>query len=631
MGVLKRYAVLLCYSLYGLYAVAICVVCLVVGGTLAVMARRLKTRRVIVRTTLQIMFFMAAMPYRVDGLKRLPDGPSIVIANHRSYLDGFILLAALPPRFSPVIKHEIAEIPFIGWFLKHVGARFVAREPAARAGGDTLALLGAIESGESLAIFPEGTFSTDVGLLPFRGGAFFLAAKANVPIVPLAIEGTRIILPEIRVLPWPGTLRVRIFDAVTADGTEREDAVRLRDRVETMLAEQLEPQAPVRPENTPSLEYYRKVLAGRTLPLAFVDLDVMERNLRAILQSNGNKPLRLDARAMPCTVILQRVMRSNARFHGVICATVDEAIGLAGVHNLADVLVAYPTVQTEVLARACAAIAGAHALTLTVDATSHVQALAAAATKVRVIVPVCVEIDMSVSGPALEGPGRRSAIRTIEDLVKLVTIIDEYPELRFRGVLTYDNQRNHLAEWLASEGSQIDTSLSARNAQRLNERRHALAEALRVAGHGDALVNCGGAGRMVFNAAHSAVTEITVGALLFGLDPEDPSDTPAAVCATEIIRQPGPDLYACLGIGGGSPRLDDPMLLPRPYLPHGARLDGLYGVGEGQLPIRYAGRLKIGDMVFLRPTTMRELCMYFDRLHLIQAGAVVDEVSTYRV
>lgn len=418
---------------------------------------------------------------------------------------------------------------------------------------------------------------------------------------------------------------------MTADRTDREDAVHLRDRVETLMSERLEPEAQVRPENTPSPEYYRKVLAGRTLPLAFIDLDVMERNLRAILENNGNKPLRLDARAMPCTALLQRVMRSNARFHGVICATADEAIELAGVHNLADVMVAYPSVQTEVLARACAAIADERALTLTVDSTAHVEALAAAATQADVTVPVCVEIDMSVATPGLEGQGRRSAIRTIGDLVKLVKIIDDSPKLRFRGVLTYDNQRNHLVEWLASGGAKIDTSLSSRNADRLNARRHALADALHAAGHDDALINCGGAGRMVFNAAHSAVTEITVGALLFGLDPEDPSDTPAAVCATEIIRKPGRDVYACLDIGGASPRVGDPTLLPRPYLPHGARLDELHGVGKGQLPIRYAGRLRIGDMVFLRPTSMRELCTRFSHLCLIQAGAVVDEVSTYRV
>lgn len=54
-----------------------------------------------------------------------------------------------------------------------------------------------------------------------------MAAKAKVPIVLLATDGTRIVLPEVRFLPWPGRLRIRVFDAVTADGMDREDAIRL--------------------------------------------------------------------------------------------------------------------------------------------------------------------------------------------------------------------------------------------------------------------------------------------------------------------------------------------------------------------------------------------------------------------
>jgi 1-acyl-sn-glycerol-3-phosphate acyltransferase len=631
MKKLKQSMIVFIYSIYGIYAAAMSVVCLLVGGVIALVMPSLGLRRLVARWTLRILFFLSAMPYRRKGLGALPDEPCVVIANHRSYLDGLALIAALPPHFSAVIKHEMAEVPVIGWFLRRIGCRFVEREPAISAGKDTRDLLEALEAGESLAIFPEGTFSTDAGMLPFRDGAFYLAAKTSSPVVPVAIDGARKILPEGRFLPWPGRLSVRVFSAIHADGSDRAAAGRLRDRAQTVLSDRLEPHPAARSRSKHDYAYYHDIFSGHPLPLSYLDLDLLERNIRSILDRSGGKKLRVDARMLQCPGIIQRVMRSNTRFHGVKCSTVDEAVRLLKLDDLSDMLVAYPTVQSKALDQVCTAIEEGREITLTVDSPPHLDDLSRAATRVGVSVPLCVEFDMSIARAGLKGPGRRSPIRSIESLLRLVQLIDDKPGVHFRGVLTYDTQRNHFAEWMSSDGDRSDNPLSERNADRLRANRQDMVEALQAHGHDDILVNCGGIGSMAFNASDASVTEITVGAALFGLDPKDNLDIPAAGYAAEIMRRPDEDRYACLVGGHTASHLGGPDILPQPFLPHGARLDELHGSGEAQLPIRYSGRLDIGDMVFLHPGNTNELCERFSHLQLVQNGAIVGQAETYRL
>ena len=627
---LRRTSEVLLYSVDGVYAVVVCCACLLVGGLVMIILPSLVLRRVAARWTLRALFVLAAMPYRIDGLGHLRHTPCIVIANHRTYLDGLVLIAALPAHFSAVIKHEVSEVPVVGWFLRHIGCRFVTREPVLAAGRDTRDLPQALQAGESLAIFPEGTFSLDLGLLPFRDGAFFLAAKAHVPIVPVVIAGARKILPEGRFLPWPGRLSVHVLGEIEPGGQDREAAERLRDEAEKVLSHKLRSRPSSVSHAKHDYGYYCEAFAERPLPLSYLDLDLLEGNIRSVLERSGNKQLRLDARMLQCPQVLQRVMRSHTRFHGIKCSTVAEAVRLSQFESLSDTLVAYPTLQHSALEQACAAIADGHQITLTVDAPAHLGYLAQAAVRSGVHVPLCVEIDMSMARAELKGPGRRSAIRATDTLLKLVEAIDERAGLQFRGVVTYDTQRNHFAEWMATEGSRADATLNERNAEHVRAWRQSLAEALRAHGHDDFLFNCSGLAGMAFNAGHTAVTEITVGAALFGFDPEEPHEVPAAGYAAEVIRRTDHDRYACLVDGHAASHAADGGSLPQPYLPEGARLDALRGAGEAQLPICYAGALDLGDMIFLHPTDTGELCERFSHLLLVQDGAIVGEAETYR-
>ena len=162
------------------------------------------------------IFHLGGARLRVQGLEKLPDSPCVVAANHKSYVDGFLLCAVLPPRFRLVIKREMRPVPLIGRMLSRIGALFVEREPGKERIADVRTLLRATRAGHSLAIFPEGTFGPETGLLPFRAGAFAAAAAGRLPVVPVTIQGCRGLLPPGSKLFTPSRIDVRFLDPIQA-------------------------------------------------------------------------------------------------------------------------------------------------------------------------------------------------------------------------------------------------------------------------------------------------------------------------------------------------------------------------------------------------------------------------------
>ena len=126
------------------------------------------------------------------GSRTCPGDRACVLAvNHASYLDGVVVVAALPEPKSFVAKRELLDhwVPRI--FLKSIGTVFVDRLDAQRGVEDTGRFADAARGGQSLIVFPEGTFLRMPGLLPFRMGAFVIAAQSGVPVVPVTLRGTR--------------------------------------------------------------------------------------------------------------------------------------------------------------------------------------------------------------------------------------------------------------------------------------------------------------------------------------------------------------------------------------------------------------------------------------------------------
>jgi acyl carrier protein len=181
----------------------------------------------------------AAVPLAVRGLERLPaHRPAVLVCNHESYLDGLVLVAALPGPCTFVAKHELAAQFVAGRFLRRLGALFVERVDRRRSVEDAQQLAAAVAQGRTLLVFPEGTFGPEPGLLPFHLGAFAAAVEAGVPVVPVVLHGTRELLPYPHWWPRRAALAVEIaapLPLATRDAGFAA-AVRLRDAARGWIA-----------------------------------------------------------------------------------------------------------------------------------------------------------------------------------------------------------------------------------------------------------------------------------------------------------------------------------------------------------------------------------------------------------
>jgi len=153
----------------------------------------------------------------VRGRQRLPRGPVVFVANHTSYLDVFLLAAALPPDSRYVAKMELLNAPLIGRVLSRGGHVGVERDRPDRAVEAFREVKRILEAGEPVVFFPEATFTRAAGLRPFRLGAFRLAAEVGVPVVPVALLGSRRVLPAGVWMPRPWPVVIDIGDPIWPD------------------------------------------------------------------------------------------------------------------------------------------------------------------------------------------------------------------------------------------------------------------------------------------------------------------------------------------------------------------------------------------------------------------------------
>lgn len=156
---------------------------------------------------------MAGVRVAVEGRGLMADGQRYVImANHESGLDIPVLLTALPAslelRF--LAKKSLFEVPFLGWAMHVMGFIPVDREDRSTAAATLAQTLAEVSRGGSPLVFPEQTWTLDGRLLPFQRGGFLVALKSGLPILPVGLEGPRLVFPpEARTIsPQPVTVRI---------------------------------------------------------------------------------------------------------------------------------------------------------------------------------------------------------------------------------------------------------------------------------------------------------------------------------------------------------------------------------------------------------------------------------------
>ena len=212
----------LLFSLWAWTWVAI--VALPLWGAVVLSRTPHQTRRVIAFASRLLLGVCGARP-RVEGRDpaTLPS-PAVLVANHASFLDVLLLLAVLPPTVRFGAKAKLTRYPILGTILRRTGYVLVqrgARESAT-------ALAAAIDAGESLFVFPEGTFVRAAGVMPFRLGAFQIAAAKGVPVVPIALRGTRAVWPDETWRLRPARMAIRVGEPIVPAAADWSAMVALR-------------------------------------------------------------------------------------------------------------------------------------------------------------------------------------------------------------------------------------------------------------------------------------------------------------------------------------------------------------------------------------------------------------------
>lgn len=189
------------------------------------------------------LLWVSGVRVRVEGLEKIsPGGSYVFVANHLSYMDTPVILANMP-EFRFLAKSGLFQIPFLGTHLKTAGHIPVPRGDA-RAAVKTMTLAAQIirDRKISILIFPEGGRSHDGELAPFQEGAALIAIRAGVPLVPIALKGTREILPFGSGHVRSGTVTMRVADPIPTEQLHLRDrgaiTDQLRDRIVRMLEEQ---------------------------------------------------------------------------------------------------------------------------------------------------------------------------------------------------------------------------------------------------------------------------------------------------------------------------------------------------------------------------------------------------------
>ena len=200
-------------------------------AVLLTVLRRPAAGRRLARGAARLFLALAAMPLRAQGLENLPRAPHLLLINHTSYFDIVALTAALPPDYVFVAKRELVRQPFLHACLRGLGTLFVERHEAARSAQDVEEVVAALGGGARLALFPEGTFSRETGLKPFRMGAFVAAARAGVPVAVAGLRGCRLILRDRTWQPRHGQPEIEVGAVLRPDGADWASAVRLREAV----------------------------------------------------------------------------------------------------------------------------------------------------------------------------------------------------------------------------------------------------------------------------------------------------------------------------------------------------------------------------------------------------------------
>lgn len=211
-----------------------------IGMALAIAFRWKNLLYVLGHVGVAIGTVLAGIRTRVAGREHVPAGQAVVFcSNHESNIDPPILFRALHPRLHVLFKAELRKLPLLGKALQIGGFVPIERTSREQAMAAIDQAAESLRQGNSFLTFPEGTRSRTGALLPFKRGPFLMAIKAQVPIVPVAIQGARASMRKGSRILRPVTVSVRIGEPVETRGMTLADREKLADLVRSRVEQLL--------------------------------------------------------------------------------------------------------------------------------------------------------------------------------------------------------------------------------------------------------------------------------------------------------------------------------------------------------------------------------------------------------
>jgi 1-acyl-sn-glycerol-3-phosphate acyltransferase len=215
----------------------------IVLGTVSIVSslfdRRGYTAHACARLWSRLILDTTGVRVMVEGLNRVTPGTTyIFVSNHQSTYDIPVIFASLPFQLRIIAKESLARFPVLGWHLRRGGHLFVDRQHPDRA-GILKRWRALVSEGLSLIIFAEGTRSWDGRVARFKAGSFLLAIEAGLPVVPVAVIGTRAIMPKGRLRTEPADVMLVVHDPIPPpriDSPTIQDAKALADRVHAIVS-----------------------------------------------------------------------------------------------------------------------------------------------------------------------------------------------------------------------------------------------------------------------------------------------------------------------------------------------------------------------------------------------------------
>ena len=212
-----------------------------------------RQQHAVARLWAKIMTRLALTHVKIVHAERLHgDGPSVFACNHLSYMDTPVLFASLPFQFRILANHYLFKYPFVGWHLTRSGQVPINQSSLRSQVAGLMRGVATLKAGMPLLIFPDGSRSPDGHIRQFLSGAAFMAIKAQVPLVPLALIGTYELLPMHTYHITPRPVMLIVCDSIPTKGLTTHDAEKLTQTMLDVIAQEYYARSPLeRPAGYP--------------------------------------------------------------------------------------------------------------------------------------------------------------------------------------------------------------------------------------------------------------------------------------------------------------------------------------------------------------------------------------------